>query len=207
MGVFTGSVTLTKFYVRGKIPKRFAQPFLERIELRRFTELSPDSEEEEQSGWSVAGNPLDLELAHEKVFLNDYLVLGLRIDRWRIPRPLLKAQLEQAMDAFRERTGRDKLNKKDKDELKFRVVRKLRKKVLPAMRQYDVCWNLNRQTVLLWSRSPRVKEEFRALFEQTFELELDEDSPYMTAKMLLPEEQLESFLELETTLPVGKGEG
>jgi hypothetical protein len=111
------------------------------------------------------------------------------------------------MDAFRERTGRDKLNKKDKDELKFRVERKLRKKVLPSMRQYDFCWNLNRETVLFWSRSPRVKEEFQALFEQTFELELDEESPYMTAKSLLAENQLEAFVELSTTLPIGKGDG
>ena len=120
---------------------------------------------------------------------------------------MLKAQLKEASEAFRERTGRDKLSKKDKDELKFRVERKLRRKVLPVMRHYDACWNLNQQTVRLWSRSPRVIEEFRVLFEQTFELELDEDSPYMSAKSLLSPADLEAFVELETTLPVGKGEG
>jgi hypothetical protein len=207
VGVFSGSVSLTKFYVRGTVPKRFAQRYIERLSLRCFSELAVDAEEDEQSGWCVAGNPMDLELSHQKVFFNDYLVAGLRVDKCRIPRPLLKAQLQEAMDAFRERTGRDKLNKKDKDELKFRVERKLRKKVLPSMRQYDFCWNLNRETVLFWSRSPRVKEEFQALFEQTFELELDEESPYMTAKSLLAENQLEAFVELSTTLPIGKGDG
>lgn len=203
MGVFKGSISLTKFYVRGAIPKRFAQRYVERIQLRRFEALDPDAEEPESVGWCVAGEPLNLELHQEQVIMNSYVVLGMRVDRWRIPRPLFKAQLEEAMASFRERTGREKISRKDKDELKFRVERRLRKKVLPSMRHYDVCWNLDRATALLWARSPRVKEDFRELFEQTFELQLDEESPFMAATSLLAEAQHGHLAELSETLPLG----
>ncbi len=193
MGVFNGSVTVTKFYVRGNVPKRFAAPYLEKIENAKFVELSVDDEASESVGWCVASSPLDLSLRHEQVYWGNYLVLGMRTDRWRIPRPLFKAQFDAAAQAWVERTGRQKMNKREKDELKFRIERKLRRKVLPSMRSVDVCWNLDRRTVRLWSRSPRVKEDFRELFERTFSLELDEESPYMTAKQLLDTAQLEAL--------------
>jgi hypothetical protein len=201
LGVFNGSVSLTKFYVRGNVPKRFAQPFMTKIDLHRFVELEADDEQGESSGWCVAGQPLDLGLHQEQVILHGYVVLALRVDRWRIPRPQFKAQVEEAVAMWRERTGREKISKKDKDELKFRVERKLRKKVLPRMRHYDMCWNVDTGTVLLWSRSPRVKEDFRELFEKTFELELDEDSPYMAAKRLQPA-AADALSELQPSFPV-----
>ena len=77
------------------------------------------------------------------------------------------------------------------------MTRKLRRKVLPATRCFDVCWNVDAGSVLLWSRSPRVKEDFRELFEQTFSLELDEDSPYMSAKAVLSESDLGRLVDLE----------
>ncbi len=197
MGVFKGSVSLTRFAVRGDVPKRFATPFMQAIRLRKFTELSIDAEEDQSSGWCGAGAPLDLELQQQDVIRNAYIVLGMRVDRWRIPRPIFKAELEAATRAFRERTGREKINRADKDDLSVRVTRKLRKKVLPVMRCFDVCWNVDLGSVLLWSRSPRTKEDFRELFEQTFSLELDEDSPYMAAKSLLGEAELALLGEVE----------
>jgi hypothetical protein len=197
MGALKGSVSLTRFRVRGSVPKRFASPYMQAIRLRKFADLSVDGEEEQSSGWCVAGDPLDLQLQQQDVIRHNYIVLGLRVDRWRIPRPLFKAQFESAVQAWRERTGREKINRTDKDELAFRVTRALRKKVLPVMRCFDVCWNVDTGSVLFWSRSPRTKEDFRELFEQTFSLELDEDSPYMSAKALLSEAALEQLTDLE----------
>jgi recombination associated protein RdgC len=200
VGVFKGSISLTRFIVRGSPPKRFAAAYLEKIQLRAFSDLDPDLPDEEKSGWCVADNPLDLGLLHEQIFLGSYLVLGLRTDRWRVPRPLLKAQLAEAVEAWRQRTGREKINRKDKDELKFRILRKLRKRVVPSMRTVDMCWNVDQRTVLLWTRTERTKEDFRTLFEQTFSLELDEATAYMAAKVLVGEEQANGLSELEASL-------
>lgn len=200
MGVFNGSISVTKFFVEGSVPKRFAQTYLENIHLRRFTDLTIDGEEEETSGWCVAGNGLDLELRHEQVFLNSYIVLGLRVDRWRIPRPLFKAQFAEAAAEHLARTGKDKLSKRDKDEIKFRVNRKLRKKFIPSMRVFDACWDLNRAELLFWCRSARTLDDLCAQFEKTFSLTLREASPYTVASKLLGPEPAENLCELEQTL-------
>lgn len=202
MGLFSGAISVTKFHVRGDLPKRYLQAFLGRLEQLRFSELDPEQDDEERSGWCVASAPLDLALRHEQVVFGEYLIFGLRIDRWRFPRPLLRAQLDQALAAWREKTGREKISKKDKDDLRARVERKLRKKLIPSLRHFDVCFDPDRRTVRLWSRSPRVKEEFRVLFERTFNLELDEDSPYVAARRALSESEFEPLTELEPSLPL-----
>lgn len=200
MGVFNGSISVTKFFVEGEVPKQFSQTYLKNIHLRRFTELTVDGEEEEASGWCVAGNGLDLDLRHEQIFLNSFIVLGLRVDRWRIPRHLFKAQFAEAATEYLARTGKDKLSKRDKDEIKFRVNRKLRKKVIPSMRQYDVCWDLNRQELLFWCRTARTIDDLCVLFEKTFSLTLREASPYTVAGKLIGETEAETLCELEQTL-------
>ncbi len=200
MGVFNGSVSVTKFFVEAELPKRFAETFIKNVQLRTFRELTVDGEEEEASGWCAAGNGLDLELTHEKVFLNSYLVLALRVDRWRIPRPLFKAQFEVAQAEYRARTGKEKLSKREKDELKFRVNRRLRRKVIPVMRVFDLCWDLNRGEVWFWNRAARVNDDMSGLFEQTFALALTEAAPYVVARRLLGEESTEPLMALEPSL-------
>jgi hypothetical protein len=126
-------------------------------------------------------------------------VLGLRIDKWRIPRTLFRAHFDAAEAELRARLGKDKLSKKDKDELTFRIQRRLRKKVLPSMRAFDLLWDIDRKVVLFWNRSPRVKDELMALFEQTFRLRLDEASPFVAAKALLDAGQMARLEALEAS--------
>jgi len=202
MGLFGGSVSTTKFYVRGALPKRFVEPFIKAIRTRTFQELQVDEEPDERAGWCVASKPLDLELLAENVVVNSYVLLGLRIDKWRIPRALFKAHFDEAAAAQLAKTGKERLSKKEKEELKFRVNRKLRRKVLPTMKHYDLCWDLNRNELRFWNRSARVNDELRTVFDQTFssfELTLDEDSPYMAASGLLSPELRESLTEVEQT--------
>lgn len=190
MGVFSGSISFTRFYVRGAVPKRFQGPFMKAIRLRAFEPLDPDDVEDERWGWCAPDNLLDLELTQQKVIFNQYLALGVRRDKWRIPRALLRAELETASEQQRERTGKEKLSKREKEELVFRVTRRLRKRVLPSMRQFDMCWDIDRAELRLWNRSVRAKEEFALLFERTFSLTLDEASPYVVAKQLLGQQEL-----------------
>lgn len=190
MGVFRGSISYSKFYVRGELPKKYQAPFMKAIRLRTFVPLDPDQEEEEHQGWCAPGNALDLDLSQGKVMFDAFITLALRVDKWRIPRSLFRAHFEEAANQHKERTGREKLSKREKDEIKFRVTKRLRKKVLPSMRHFDLCWDLDRGVVLFWNRSPRLAEDLMALFEQTFALRLEQASPFVEAKQLLSEESL-----------------
>jgi recombination associated protein RdgC len=199
VGVFSGSISYSKFFVRGDVPKRFQAPFMKAIRLRTFVPLEVDSDEDVGVGFCAPGNALDLDLSQDKVVFNEYVVLGFRIDQWRIPRTLFRAHYDAAEAELKAKLGKEKLGKKDKDELKFRIQRRLRKKVLPNMRAFDLLWDTDRKVLLFWNRSPRMKEELMALFEQTFHLRLDEVSPYVAAKALLDDDQVERLQELEAS--------
>lgn len=199
VGVFNGSIGYTRFHVRGDVPRRFQPTYMKTIRLRAFAPLAPDEEADTRTGWCAPGNVLDLELTQEKVFYDRFVTLGVRTDTWRIPRTLLRAHLDQASADFLARSGKERLSKGDREEIKFRVNKQLRRKVLPAMRLCDFAWDLDAKVLRFWSRSSRVKEEFTALFEATFGLRLDEGSPYVEASELLPAGAMSRLGKLEAS--------
>ncbi|HQP36068.1 MAG TPA: recombination-associated protein RdgC [Polyangiaceae bacterium] len=181
MGALKGSITYSRFYVQGELPENFANGYMRRIRNRMFEPLTPDSDDPTHWGWCSIADPFDLELDQEKVFFNAYLNLGLRIDRWSVPAPLVKAQLAQATKAVLEKKGRERLSRAEKEELKSVVVRKLRKQLLPAMKVIDLSWNTETGVVRFWSRSKKSVEMLHEMFEKTFGLKLLPHGPYAAA--------------------------
>lgn len=181
MGALKGSISFAKFYVRGDLPEGCRDSFVERIGLRAFRALTAEEDAEQRDGWCSIENPLDCELDHGKVFFNAYLNLGYRADRWVIPAPLFKAHFAEAERASLAKSGREKLGKREKEELKVTLSRKLRRQLIPAMKVIDLSWNLDTGVVRFWNQSARVHEALSELFAETFQLELVPESPYTAA--------------------------
>jgi len=201
LGAIKGSISYTRFYVQGDLPDDYQDAFVQAIQARAFEPLKHDSDEEQGHGWCVVDKPFDLQIEHEKVFANEYLNLALRIDRWRLPGPLLKAKLAEAEAAFMEKFKRDRLGKRQKEEIKITVVRQLRKQTIPAMKLIDLSWNTNEKILRFWSKSTKVFELFQELFEKTFKLKLIPESPYTSAMHLgLTKDQIESLSNIEPTI-------
>lgn len=198
MGVLQGSMSYARMFVRGTVPARHRTSFLERIQLRRFEPLDIDDEADERSGWVSIEHPFDVELTQEKVFWSSYLNLGLRTDRWRIPKPTFKAQFEEAQAAYLAKKGRERLSRAEKEELKFTVKRRLRKQVIPSMRVTDVSWDMNASIVRVFSHSTKVHASLEELFKTTFELELVLESPFTSAVQIgLSEADMARLAELD----------
>jgi hypothetical protein len=181
LGALKGSISFAKFHVRGALPDGFQGRFVENLRLRAFRPLTVDEDAEQRAGWCSIENPLDCDLDHDKVFWNNYLNLGLRVDRWQIPAPLFKAHFAEAEKAHLQKRGRDKLGKREKEELRAVVSRRLRRQLLPVMKVIDLSWNLDSGVVRFWNQSARVHETLSELFEQTFGLDLVPESPYTAA--------------------------
>jgi len=201
LGALKGSMSFSKFYVQGRLPDAFAESFVERVRLRVFQPLTVDDEVEERCGWCSVEHPFDLELDSEKIFFNNYLNLGLRIDRWVVPGPLFKAHFAEAERVYLAKRGRAKLGKREKEELNVTVSRRLRKQIIPTMKVTDASWSLEHGIVRLWTQSPRTQQTFLDLFETTFDLQLMAEGPYASALRLgLTESEMSHFEQLLPTV-------
>jgi recombination associated protein RdgC len=177
LSALRGNLTFTRFYVTGEIPDDIPGTTLRRIRANAFQPLSPEDDKSEGFGWANVEDPIDTDLDHEKVFFNEYLCLSLRLDRWAIPGPLLKAHLRDAEQALLEKRGLERLGRQAKADLKTMVVRKLRRQLVPALKSYDFVWNLNSHVVHFHSQAERITTLFDDLFKKTFKLDLIPESP------------------------------
>lgn len=198
MGVFSGTISFVRFFVEGEVPADFREPFLEQIRQRALQPLDPDEDDEEAIGWCPIAHPLRLEFAHDDVFINNFVNLGLRIDRWAIPAPLLKARLAEAEALAMQERGVLKLRRGEKEELRKLVISSLRRQLLPSMRVTDLSWDIDGRVVRFWSSSTRLHERLEDLFAETFGLRLVVESPYSTAARVgLTASRLTELAELE----------
>jgi len=186
LGALRGSLTFTRFFVLGDTPDDAAAAFLKPIRANAFEPLTPDEDALEHHGWASVEDPFDLELDHEKIFFNEYLTLTLRIDRWVVPGPLLKAHLKEAEQKLAERKGVEKLGRKAKADLKDAVIKKLRKQLVPSTKSVDLVWNLSSNVALLFSHSKKVHELASDLFEKTFKCRLWVETPGTAAERFFP---------------------
>lgn len=201
MGAFRGSITFSKLYVRGELPRTFRDRFLKAIRLRAFRPLDPKEDVDHRVGWVAIDDPFDTELTSEKVFYNDYLALGFRLDRWRIPTPLWKAALRAAERDLLAKRKLERLSRAQKKDLEAVVAAQLRRRLVPAMKVIDVSWSLNDGVVRFFTQSPKQLELMTELFVKTFGLELDLDGPYVAAERRgLPKKVLDALPKLEPAI-------
>ena len=198
MGARGGTLTFTRFFTQGALPKDLRRKFLEAAKLRVFEPLKPEDEALEATGWCVMERPFDLELDSAKMFHDSFVLLGFRVDRYRIPGALLKSQIADEEQRQLARGKKTKLSRNEKLEIKDRVVMRLRKKVIPTSKAIDLCWHLDTGVVLFFGHSKRMILDFMALFEKTFGMQLLEDSPHAAAtRAELPRELERALKQIE----------
>lgn len=200
MGALQGSISYSRFYVDGELPAKHRDVFTEAVQEGAFFPLDPDSDEEESRGWVNIAHPLDWDFDPHKLFFNEYLNVALRIDKWRIPGNILKAQCIEAERRWMLKQGKDRIGRREKNDIKAIVTAELKQKLLPSMKTIDMSWNVDTGVVRFWNQSTRACEEFMDIFEDTFRLRLVPDSPYLGALQYgLDDTQTEHLAGLEPT--------
>jgi recombination associated protein RdgC len=184
MPALKGSLTYTRLFVDGELPKGFRDSFPKSIRLRAMKPLEPDEEALERAGWCAIGEPFDVTPSYADVFYNEYLNLGYRTDKWKIPGALLRAKVREAEAAQLGRKGRERLSRQEKAELKELVVRRLKKQLAPSTRAVDLSWSLDEGIVRFFSQSERTVLAMMDLFHRTFGLKLVPEAPYTLAARL-----------------------
>jgi DNA recombination-dependent growth factor C len=156
------------------IPREFQQDLAKNLARFAFQEINPQTNPEYSIGWVPPFDPLEGNLAVEKVVLGKYILLGIRRDKKSISAPMLKAQISEALRAKRrERNGR-KLSKEETNEVREQVKDKMIRSVSPVTNFYEMAWNYETGEIYFSSQAAKSATEFAELFEETFKLSLED---------------------------------
>ncbi|MEO7328914.1 MAG: hypothetical protein ABI193_10070 [Minicystis sp.] len=177
MSALRGTLTYSRFFVLGDLPADLAGVSMKRIRASASQPLNPDEDISERHGWCAIEDPMITDLDHGTVFFNEYVCLGLRIDRWVIPKPMLNAHLRDAEQAILEKKGLEKLGRKAKADLKLFVLKRLRRQLMPSVKSVDLVWNVQTGVARFFSQSERIHLLVQDLFEKSFRLKLVPESP------------------------------
>ena len=208
MSALSGSLSYARFFAPTALPRTFLDRSHEKIVHHAMRPLSADEPDPERSGWCVLGDPLDVSMAVGRVYLDGFVNLGFRTDRWAIPGPLLRTKVREAEAVYLEKKGRDRLGKRERAEIKEVVVRELRKKLVPSTRVVDLTWSLTEGVVRFFSHTERSTLAMTDLFQRTFGLELVAESPYTLAERLeLGDEAARAWEGLEPTVLAPRAAG
>ena len=177
MGVLAGSLSYMRFLIDGEPPKNPGSTFEKAIAARRFVPLQPSQESPESAGWVAAEAPFDDELAltRDLFLFGDLVVLAYREDKWAIPRPVVKREVQKRIQKIiaEEKKSPDDIGKAFVKAVEQSIIAELKAKTLPRTKIVDVVWDMGRGEARVFGRGTVATERVASLFERTFQVKVD----------------------------------
>lgn len=168
MGLLSGSLSFRRYRVIGKEKDNF----LEAVMTRRFHENLTARSSEDNAGWVNLVDPDDTDFNLMKIQYNHYIVLTMRVDKKRVPAKLLSILHKRRCKEVMTQKGLERLSASHRKDIKEALEEELLSQALPTVAVHDMCWDLNAGELRFFSTSDSVNELFRALFKETFQLDL-----------------------------------
>jgi hypothetical protein len=177
VGALTGSLSYMRFLVDGAAPKNPGAAFEKSIESRRFVALSPGAETSESAGWVATEAPFDeaRPLTRDLFLFGDLVVITYREDKWAIPRPVLKREVQKRIEKIivEEKKDRDEIGRAFVKAVEQSVLAELKAKTIPRSKIVDVVWDMARGEARVFARGTVATERIASLFERTFQVRVD----------------------------------
>jgi hypothetical protein len=188
------SLSARRYRVEGSLPSVHDADFARRLTDRKFQPLTP--QEERAHGWVSADNCLDARFEAGSVARGPCAVFALRIDRRRVNTRLLRAMLDLELrgrrkdaDAAGEGGGSSRrpgrVSRDERSELRRALTEELMRNTTPSMEVHPVVLYPRERVVLFGALSKPANETFRALFADTFDVQLSALTPFHRAVELL----------------------
>lgn len=201
MGFLNSSCSFTRFRLLDSLTDEIVLQIPEKLKKFAFVDIE-NLPEMRAHGWVCFEDMLDSEWQTAPPQKADYLLFSLRLDTRRIPAGVIKKHLALAIREEKEKmaaTGQKFISKERKKELKEQVLLRLRQHFLPVPAEFNVLWNLQSGEVWLASIQGKMIDLFMELFLNTFELHLEQLTPYNLASSLLDDAELAALDDLQAT--------
>ena len=201
MAFLKSSSSFTRFRITEPVPQSLWGEITDRLKQFAFRDIDETSDER-SLGWVSFEDMLDTAWREEPPQKGAYIAFSLRLDTRRVPPAVLKKHAAIALKAEEVRNreqGRKYIARERKKEIREQVELKLRVRTLPIPAEFNVVWNTADNMVFFASTQAKMIESFQEHFTKTFNLDLDQLTPYGLAAKILGEDGLAKLDRLEPT--------
>jgi hypothetical protein len=177
MGLMKGSLTFSRYRVKGDLPADF-RPFFDRqVKKYAFQDLTA-SAEDQAFGWTCLENPLDTAFEGARYHAGDFYYFDLRIDKKSIPPALVRLKCLEEERKSLKASGKKRLFREQTKEIKERVFLHLLTRAYPVPSFCDVLWSPTGGWLLVGTHADKVFEIFEDLFKVSFNMRLASCLPW-----------------------------
>ena len=201
MGFANSACSFTRFRILDPVPAGLWPQIPDKLKQFAFRDID-DIPEMQSQGWVCFEDMLDSEWVTAPPQKGAYLVFSLRLDMRRIPAGVVKKHLAVALRDEKNRMheqGKTFVSRERKKELKEQVMLRLRMRFLPIPSEFNVLWATDKNEIWFASTQNKMIDLFMEEFLKTFELHLEQLTPYTLAASMLDEESLIRLDQLEAT--------
>lgn len=167
MGILKGSLTFTRYEIGENLPERFLDFVQERLTRHAFSGLET-SERQKIMGWTSLEDILDTSFSYARHVKGDFLLFSLRVDRKTVPPSLLKVEALTAERKYLAETGKDRLYREQKQDMRDRLQLAILQKSLPVPAFYDICWSLSGKWLIFTALAENATLDFLEMFKESF---------------------------------------
>ncbi len=197
MGLTSGAITCRSYYIPEPPPKHFLEKAELDLKRHAFRPVRVDRSPR-SFGWVNPRQILDTDLTVAKVVFEDFLILGLRVDKVSVNARLLKAHFNQERAKVMEERKKKQLSRDERAALLEKVRLTLMAEQSPATSIHEMAWNLETHHVYFSGLGDSLNQEFCDLFSDTFHASLTPLYPFIRADLKATKEGLrEELLETE----------
>jgi len=204
MGIFSSSLSLTRYKVDGQIQPPLMETVLNGLTKNTIQEIDRDPAEL-AVGWTSLQTPFQPNFNGDSFVVGSAFAFALRIDQKRIPSKLLQKQI--ALDQARQlkETNRQFLSASEKKMLREQVIHQLYMRLPPLPNIYDLIWHPEEGWLWFFSTLKSANEHLETLFTRSFGLTLIRMFAYSLADtaMGLKSEEKDALSKLSPVTFVG----
>lgn len=205
MGFANSSCSFTRFRIIDPVSPALLNEIPQRLIQFSFRDIE-ELPEMQGHGWVCYEDMLDSQWDAAPPFKGEFAIFSLRLDTRRIPAGVIKKHLALAIKDEKQKLaneGKKFVSRERKKELREEVLLKLRKHFLPVPAEFNVLWDLQSGEVWFASIQAKMIDLFQEYFLQTFDLHLEQLTPYNLALNLLGEDRASQLDSIKATRFVG----
>jgi recombination associated protein RdgC len=182
MSILSGSVSITRYKVLGKIKAPVTENIAVGLSENTITEID-NQISDKAVGWTSFDKPFQPNFDGSSFVYGSYFVFALRIDKKNITAKVFKKQYTLEAAKRMAKNGRDYLSKTEKQMVKDHVINGLNLRMPATPNVYDLVWNHENSMVWFFSNLKTANEELETLFAKSFSLSLIRLFPYTAAEL------------------------